>query len=116
MSEEKREFKDEEVKAIADLVENLALEDDFGNLQLQLPQGMTMERAVFILAWQQKQATAAVFATLDEAFGSDWTTSVEESTRRVLKLSGHLSHHGMRTNPGELALLFQPPNLSRRVK
>ena len=66
--ESRREFKDEEVEAIADLVENLSFEDD-GNLQL--PQGMTMERAVLILAWQQKQATAAVFATLDEAFGSD---------------------------------------------
>ena len=73
--ESRREFKDEEVEAIADLVENLSFEDD-GNLQL--PQGMTMERAVLILAWQQKQATAAVFATLDEAFGSDWT-SVEET-------------------------------------
>ena len=52
--ESRREFKDEEVEAIADLVENLSFEDD-GNLQL--PQGMTMERAVLILAWQQKQAT-----------------------------------------------------------
>ena len=76
MSEEsRREFKDEEVEALADLVENVALEDV---VSMQLPQGMTMERAVLILAWQQKQATAAVFATLDEAFGSDWT-SVEET-------------------------------------
>ena len=37
-----------------------------------------MERALLILAWQQKQTTAAVFATLDEAFGSDWT-SVQET-------------------------------------
>ena len=74
-------FKDEEVEAIADLVKNLVLED-VGNLQLP-PQGMTMERAVLILAWQQKQATAAVFATLDEAFGSDWT-SVEETDFQVM--------------------------------
>eukprot|EP00977_Amphora_coffeiformis_P017304 scaffold5540_cov181-Amphora_coffeaeformis.AAC.7 len=57
--------------------------EDVGDIQL--PQGMTMERAVLILAWQQKQATAAVFATLNEAFGSDWTRVKETDFQVIIR-------------------------------
>lgn len=40
LEESKREFKDDEIEALADLVENVTLED-LGSMQL--PQGMTME-------------------------------------------------------------------------